>query len=90
MKISYFATLRDVTKKREEEWLGPAATLRVVMTDLITRYGPGFEKWVVKDGELSGLAVILINGKDARHLQGLDSPVDPDSEIAMFPPLAGG
>ncbi len=90
MKVLYFATLRQITGKRGEDWLPPAPTLRVLMTDLVARYGPGFEKWVVKDGELSGLAILLINGKDARHLQGLDTIIDPDAEIAIFPPLAGG
>lgn len=90
MKLLYFATLRAVTGKREEMWEKPAPTLRVLMTDLIARYGAGFAKWVVENGELSGLAIILIDGKDARHLQALDTPLDPDAEVAIFPPLAGG
>ncbi len=90
MKLLYFATLRMVTGKQEELWTRPAPTLRVLMTDLIARYGANFAKWVVKDGELSGLAILLIDGKDARHLEGLDTPLDPEAEIAIFPPLAGG
>jgi len=46
MNVLYFATLRDVTKKRGEEWHQPAPTLGVLMRDLIARYGSGFEKWV--------------------------------------------
>lgn len=90
MKILYFATLRDITRKSEEEWTQPAATLRDVMQVLVSRYGREFERWVVKDRELSGLAVILVNGSDARHSGGLDTPLKPDAEIAMFPPVAGG
>jgi MoaD family protein len=90
MKVMYFATLRDITGKLEEDWTLPAATLRDLMGGLIARYGSRFEKWVVKGGELSGLAVILVNGKDARHSGGLDTPLSPDSEIFMFPPVAGG
>lgn len=90
MKLEYFATLRDVTRKREEEWLLPAPTLRVAMEGVVGRYGPHFARWVMKDGELAGLAVILVDGKDARSLQGLDTPLSPDSVISIFPPVAGG
>ena len=90
MKLQYFATLRDITRKREEAWTPPAATLRELMRGLIARYGYRFEKWVVEDGELCGLAVILVDGRDARHTGGLDTPLPPDAEIAIFPPVAGG
>lgn len=90
MKVQYFATLRDITRKREEEWTPPASTLRELMQGLVARYGRGFEKWVVHDGELSGLAIILVDGRDARHTGGLETPLPPDSEIFIFPPVAGG
>jgi MoaD family protein len=90
MNVLYFATLRDVTKKRGEEWHQPAPTLGVLMRDLIARYGSGFEKWVVKDGELAGLAIVLVDGVDSRGLQRLDTPLRPESEVAIFPPVAGG
>ena len=67
MKIQYFATLREITRKREEDWNPPASTLRELMTGLIARYGYRFERWVVEDGELCGLAVILVDGRDVRH-----------------------
>lgn len=90
MKLEYFATLREVTKTREEEWPLPAPTLRVLMEAVVARYGPRFACWVMKDGELAGFAVILIDGRDVRHLKGLETPLSPDSTISIFPPVAGG
>lgn len=90
MKISYFALLRTATRKHDEDWTRPAPTLRVLMRDLAAEYGPEFARWVMKDGELSGLAIILVDGRDVRGLQGLDTPLTPDSNVFIFPPLAGG
>jgi MoaD family protein len=90
MKLEYFATLREVTKKREEDWTLPAPTLRVLLEAVIARYGNRFACWITKDGELGGLAVILVDGRDCRSLQGMDTPLASNSVISIFPPLAGG
>lgn len=91
MRLEYFATLRDATKKREEDWPLPAPTLRDLMEGVIERYGHSFARWVTtKEGELGGLAVIIVDGRDCRSLQGFDTPLSPDSIISIFPPLAGG
>ncbi|CAO3453199.1 MoaD/ThiS family protein [Azospirillum largimobile] len=90
MKVSYFALLREATKKRSEIWERPAPTVRDLLRDLVAEYGPNFSRWILKDGELAGFAIILVNGQDVRGLQGLDTPLTPDSDVFIFPPLAGG
>ena len=90
MRISYFALLRDATKKSHELWQRPAATLRDLLRDLVAEYGPNFARWILKDGELAGYAIILVDGQDVRGLQGLDTPLSPDTDVFIFPPLAGG
>lgn len=91
MKIQYFAHLRDVTRVDEEVYTAPAHTLRVLITDLCARYGPAFRKWVLTpEGELSQIAIVLVNGSDARHTGMLDTPISPTDWICIFPPVAGG
>ncbi len=90
MQIQYFAMLRQVTGKSQEQWDKPAATLGELMRDLTGKYGPGIGKWLMNDGKLSEIAIIMVNGQDVRHLQGLDTPLQPTDAIAIFPPVAGG
>ena len=90
MKIRYFAMVRDATGKSEEERNAPAATLGVLVRDLIARYGVNFQKWVMEKGEMNGLSIILVNGRDARHTGFLETPLKPDDTVVIFPPLAGG
>jgi len=88
--LSYFALLRNVTHTAEEEWKRPAATLGDLLADLVAKYGAQFASWVMPEGKGAGLALILVDGRDSRSLQGLDTPLGPESKISIFPPLAGG
>jgi sulfur-carrier protein len=90
MKVRYFALLRDVTGKREEDWQQPEATLGDLMRDLVAKYGRGFERWVLKDGDLWNLVIVLVNGHDVRHLQRLATPLAANDTVVIFPPVGGG
>ncbi len=91
MKIQYFAYLRDCTHISEEQYTKLAPTLRVLLTDLCARYGPEFRRWLLMpDGELSDIAILLVNGNDVRHTGRLDTPLSPKDTICIFPPVAGG
>jgi MoaD family protein len=90
MQIKYFALLRNATGKASETWTRPAPDVRTLLNDLIAEYGREFSRWIMTNGELSGIAIILVDGKDVRDRRGLDEPLTPHSEVLIFPPLAGG
>jgi molybdopterin synthase sulfur carrier subunit len=90
MKVQYFAVLRDVTGKKEEDWQQREATVGDLLRDLVARYGHAFERWVVKDGDLWDLVIVLVNGHDVRHLQRFNTPLAPADTVVIFPPVGGG
>lgn len=90
MKILYFALLRDVTGKREEDWHQPAATVGDLLHALAARYGQEFARWVLKDGKLWDLVIVLVNGHDVRQMNRLDTALSPDDTVVIFPPVGGG
>jgi sulfur-carrier protein len=90
MKVRYFALLRDVTGKKEEDWQQPEATVGNLMRALVVRYGRAFERWVIKDGDLWDLVIVLVNGRDIRHMQRFDTKLAPDDTVVIFPPVGGG
>jgi len=81
-KVKLFATLVEIAKRKEIEI--EAATAREVLDKLKGLYGPSFEK------ELEHGMIFLVNGRDIAHLQGLDTPVNDDDVISLFPPIGGG
>ena len=90
MIVSYFGMLRDIAGKKEEDWKQPAASLGDLLHEVVAQYGPQFERWVLDDGELLDLAIVLVNGRDVRGLQRLRTPLAPTDNVTLFPPVAGG
>jgi MoaD family protein len=91
MIIRYFAMLRDATHCSEEVREIPLASIHELLDDLCASYGPSFRQWLVDEsGNLGGLSIVLVNGIDYRHLNGLDTTLKKDDVVAIFPPVAGG
>ncbi|MBU1865058.1 MAG: MoaD/ThiS family protein [Actinobacteria bacterium] len=42
------------------------------------------------DGSLKRFLAVFLEGRDVRHLRGLDTPVPPGAEITILPAAAGG
>jgi len=90
MKVKYFANLRDITGTKEEDWAKPEATVGDLIRDLVARYGHEFERWVMKDGDLWSLVIILVNGHDVRQLKRFATVLAPSDVVVIFPPMGGG
>jgi molybdopterin synthase sulfur carrier subunit len=58
--------------------------------DQLTAQFPPFQEQVWDGQALGSHIVITINGHTLDPLESLDSPVLPEDEIAIFPPIAGG
>ncbi len=51
---------------------------------------PFLTKLLKNGGDLVTGAIILVNGKNIQHLDGLETAVSDGDEIALFPPGGGG
>jgi sulfur-carrier protein len=65
------------------------STVREVLTNL-TEAHPGLEEQVFEGGEVRGFINVYVDDEDIRYIDGLDSTVEDDTEIAMMPAVAGG
>ena len=91
MQVKFFAGIRAITGCRENE-LPPEENLRALLLALGERYGPRMRQQILaKDGNGLGTEiVILVNGRHAEHMGGIDAPLRPDDVIHIFPLVAGG
>ena len=65
-------------------------TLAEVLDDLDCRF-PGIKARVVDgDGRVHSFVNVFVDDEDVRLLQGLDTPVREDAEVAIIPAMAGG
>jgi molybdopterin synthase sulfur carrier subunit len=90
MLVKYFADVRNLTGRLDEDWNLPAATLRELLLGLAERHGEPFRKRVMPEGRLSDTIIVLVNGQHVVHLDGLDTPLQPEATVSLFPMVAGG
>ncbi|UZE96442.1 MoaD/ThiS family protein [Alkalimarinus alittae] len=82
MKILFFASLRERLQCEQEQWtdLSGITSAQDILNRLIDRGSP----W---DAALqNGKLLVSIN----QEIASLTSKVNPDDEVAFFPPVTGG
>ena len=65
------------------------ATVGQVFSSLIDEH-PGLGDQLLEDGRVRGFINVYVEDEDIRYIDGLDSPVEADDEIAIMPAVAGG
>lgn len=91
MEIKVYATLREIVGGQSvqlEDIL--QVTVGQLVELLITRYPLLEAKLRNNQGEWHSAFHILINGRDARYLDGFDTVITPSDEVRIFPPVGGG
>jgi molybdopterin synthase sulfur carrier subunit len=58
--------------------------------DRLIADNPGLGEQLLEDGRVRGFINVYVDDEDIRYIDGLDSPVDDDAEVAIMPAVAGG
>ena len=89
LELRFFATFREAvgTKTISREY--DAATVGDVLVALESEF-EGLAGQILEDGAVQPQVNVLLNGRDVTHEQGIDTPVDGDETMSIFPPVAGG
>ena len=83
VRVKFFATLREITGKKEIEIKG-VNSVRELLNLLFKMYGDEFRKEIEKKN------MILVNGRNILDMNGYETRISEDDEIAIFPPAGGG
>lgn len=92
MQVKLFADLAESAgRKRVDLDVGPDATVTDVVDALVAAH-PDLETEILdEDGGLQDHLNVLRNGQSVFAAgDGLETPVDEDDELALFPPVSGG
>ena len=90
MTVSYFATIRTYTGEANLRLDAAPSNLRELLLALSQRYGSLFRRAVFAGDGLNPQAIILVNGRNVLHLRGLDTSLNSDDKVSIFPMVAGG
>jgi molybdopterin synthase sulfur carrier subunit len=91
MKVRVFATLRALVGASEVAVdVRPGDTVRRLLGQLAMSYPALGERMLDTDGSLTSSVIVLLNGRNIKFLDGLDSNVEEHDRLAVFPPVGGG
>lgn len=90
MRWKLFADLADVAGERTAPVdAEPGDTVGDALDALFDRH-PELRDRVLSDGEIADHVNLLRNGANVLHQDGLDTELEADDELALFPPVSGG
>ena len=92
MEVHFFATLRQITGQKTVEFeLVEGSTTRDLVDVIIDRFPPIRRELLNEKGELWPHVHVFVNGRDVPYMQdGLDTVLNKDDLVNIFPPVAGG
>jgi len=91
MKVKFFATYRDYTRRKEEDIPAPV-DVWTLLVDIGERYGSRLKaKLLTPDGSEVGCdTIVLVNGRNIHHLDGKYTKLIETDVVSIFPVVAGG
>lgn len=90
VKVKLFAIFQELVGKKQITI--SANDVKGLLEKLTTQYGELEEKFFEEsgEGELRGGINIMVNGRNIRFLDGLDTSLKDDDLVTIFPPVGGG
>ena len=92
MKVSFYATIRAIVgAKTLEIDLADGSSIQDLLDRVIERCPSLAEKLFEPDGKLSRSVQVFVDGRSSAHLpDGLETKLDADQAVDIFPAVAGG
>ena len=90
VQLRFFATFRQaVGQKVVEREYPEGTTIGDVLRDLEDEYEE-LGGQLIEDGDLRPHINVLKSGREALHLDGMDTELEDGDTLSVFPPVAGG
>ena len=87
IRVRLFANLREYARTKEVELAGD--NVKEILEEICGKF-PGIEQMILQNHTLHPFINVFVNGKNINELGGLETPLSPNDEVAIFPPVSGG
>jgi molybdopterin synthase sulfur carrier subunit len=89
--VRLHASLQELAGKRDiEVSLPDGAIVRDLLNRMVELEPSLTRRLLDTDGNIPRHVNVFVNGRDIRYLSGMDTPVTPNDEVTIIPPVAGG
>ena len=91
MQVRLYATLRKTVGVKEVEIpVKGNQTVGDILHALVDQHPELNEAIWYADGSLAGHVAVILNGRDIRHLDNVNTPLTDNDTLDVFPPVGGG
>ena len=93
INVKFFAIFRDLLGLKELQLeAGSKEDLKLIdlLESLFQRFGENFRAKILENGNIRPKVNIMINGRNIKFLDGVNSTLKDGDIVAIFPPVAGG
>ena len=91
IEAKLYATFRALADgEKDIELEGEPATVRAALDQLVERYPELRGAFFDDGGAVRSFVAVMVDGRDIRHLDGLDTAIADGVTLDIFPPVAGG
>lgn len=89
MRVKFFATYRTITACSETNI--KAESIGQLLHEVCESWPDLRQKLLDENGtEIGPDAIVMVDGRNVMHLQGMDTPLSEENTVALFPLVAGG
>ncbi len=91
VKFLFFSALQDLTKTNKVE-IDVGGTVNAALEKTFEIYGDILKNRIIdrESGNIRRYIIVAVNRKDIRYLNGLNTALTENDEIAILPAAAGG
>ncbi|ADQ14178.1 MoaD family protein [Halanaerobium hydrogeniformans] len=91
VEVKFHSLFRINLKSRGHKYqIENEINVRELIDLLDSDYDDYFSKKLLDAGKISPGSIILLNGENVIHLDGLDTKIKDGDKVTLFPPSAGG
>jgi len=90
IEAKLYATLRAIAGSKNVSLERQPDTVGAALEELIDRFPDLGAGLLAEDGTVRPFVAVMVDGRDIRHLDGLETPLEDGATLDIFPPVAGG
>lgn len=91
VKVKFYSLFRLNLKTSGTEYeIDQTITLKELIKKLDNDFAGYISKKLMESGQIRPGSIILLNGKNVLHINSLETEINDEDVVTLFPPSAGG